>query len=77
LRIGAAGLVCIEVGNDIHGGRGVKQETKIHGPIDVAKYALYRSPMNIVWSMHMETDLLNDVLELWACQSEAWLRPCN
>jgi hypothetical protein len=55
----------------------VKRETKIHGPTDVAKYALYRSPMNIVWSMHMETDLLNGVLELWACQSEAWLRPCN
>jgi hypothetical protein len=31
----------------------VKRETKIHGPTDVAKYALDRSPMSIARSVHM------------------------
>jgi hypothetical protein len=45
-------------------------ETKIQGTPYVPKNSLDKSKMRHPWSMHMKTDLLNSIGDIWTRQSK-------
>jgi hypothetical protein len=48
----------------------MERQPKVHSATDVAENPFHRSPVRITRGMHMETHLLNGILQLRASMSE-------
>jgi hypothetical protein len=48
----------------------MEHQTKVHSTTDLAENPFHRSPVRITRGMHMETHLLNGILQLRASMSE-------
>jgi hypothetical protein len=48
----------------------MEHQPKVHSATDVAENPFHRSPVRVTRGMHMETHLLDDILQLWASMSE-------
>jgi hypothetical protein len=46
-------------------------------PLEVAQDALHDCQMGLLWIVHMQTDLLNDIGDVGPCEGQVLESPCN
>ena len=66
----AACPVRIRVGHHLQKSRRRESEPKSHRAADVAENPLHKGPMGVTRGVHMETQLLDNILKIWPSESQ-------